>query len=75
MRGHFILKILSCPQHILALLSFGAMRKSVFHHDETREKRKILLLPGQLIAMPLSAHRDEKQQNYGRTGQPNVSDA
>ncbi len=51
------------------------MCKSVFHHYETREKRKILLLPGQLIAMPLSAHRDEKQQNYGRTGQPNVSDA
>lgn len=49
------------------------MRKSVFHHYETREKRKILLLPGQLIAMPgapvpLSARRDEKQQNYGRTG-------
>jgi len=52
MRGHFILKILSCPQHILALLSFGAMRKSVFHHDETREKRKILLLLGQPIVMP-----------------------
>ena len=27
------------------------MCKSVFHHDETREKRKILLLHGQLIAM------------------------
>lgn len=28
------------------------MRKSVFHHDETREKRKILLLLGQPIVMP-----------------------
>ena len=28
------------------------MCKSVFHHDKTREKRKILLLHGQLITMP-----------------------
>ena len=43
------------------------MCKSVFHHDETREKRKILLLPGQLIAMPdASCHCQHAVMNSSR---------